>query len=153
MNASRQQATRRGAAAGGFALIEVLVSLTLLAVGIVGVLSAVLAALDLQQDAAMRYRAGLILQDKLSETLLVPYGGETARGVSADGLFSWTIIGAPWQGLTQAAERTRPEADGAEDADRLYEIRVEVSWETGAGIRRLNATQLVSMSPGVEVVP
>jgi hypothetical protein len=147
-----RQATRRGGPArGGFALIEVLVSLTLLAVGIVGVLTAVLSALDLQQDTDLRYRAALILQDKLEEVSFAPYGGEVARGVSADGRFSWTIIGTPWQGMPTGDDRGREAAD--EEEIGIYEVRVEVSWETTRGTRRLSATQLASVVPQPEDLP
>ena len=151
MSAGPHGARRGGPAPGGFALIEVLVSLTLLAVGIVGVLTAVLSALDLQQDTTMRYRAGLILQDKLAEVSLATYGGEIARGVSADGRFSWTIIGTPWQGRPSEDGRDGDRTD--EDGIDLYEVRVEVSWETNRGIRRLSATQLASVVPRLEVAP
>lgn len=137
----------------GFALIEVLVSLTLLAVGIVGVLTAVLSALDLQKDTAMRYRAGLILQDKLAEIQLVPYHGEAIRGLSADGQFAWTVLAAPWQGMPESAERNRRDRDSDEAAIDLYEVHVEVSWSAGAATRRLSATELVCVSPREEAEP
>lgn len=152
MSGRRQPGARRQHSRRGFALLEVLVSLTLLAVGIVGVLTAVIAALQLQEDAKLRYRAGLILNDRLGETALGAYRGETVRGVSADGLFEWTIAGTPWQGLPREEAR-QPGEEGTEIADRLCEVRVEVSWRTPRGPRHVQASQLVSLPPGEEVAP
>jgi len=139
--------TPRRQPAAGFALLEVLVSLTLLAVGLVAVLTGVLTALDVQKDTALRYRAGLLLQDKLAETLLVPYGGEAVRGVSADGCFDWTVIGAPWD------DGIRDPADGNDGQVRIYEIVVDVSWQTDDGTRHLSATQLVGAALETEGAP
>ena len=145
----------------GFVLIEVLVSLTVFAVGIMAVLTAVLSALDLQKDATLRYRAGLILQEKLAQTVFEPYGG-IVQGVSADGVFSWKVVGEPWNGSPQAGGRqtvkrgrtgksrnreTREAPEPGDISGRLFQVAVDVSWRTGDGTRRITATQLVHTDP------
>ena len=125
----------------GFALLEVLVALTLLAVGLVAVLTSALAALDLQKDSAMRTRAGFILRDKLAETQLAPYGGETVRGVSTDGRFEWSIVGVPWSG------DARNDADGRGGV-AVYEVVVDVAWMEDGSPRSVAATQLVTVAAG-----
>ncbi len=145
----------------GFVLIEVLVSMTLFSVGIMAVLTAVLSALDLQKDSSLRYRAGLILQEKLAETVLVPYSGQPVRGISADGVFSWTVAGEPWTGAPQVGKKKektgrkpktdkrrvkREEPETGDTSSRLFQVAVDVSWQTSKGIRSINATQLVHVS-------
>jgi prepilin-type N-terminal cleavage/methylation domain-containing protein len=145
----------------GFVLIEVLVSMTVFSVGIMAVLTAVLSALDLQKDSTLRYRAGLILQEKLAETALVPYSGQPMRGISADGVFSWTVAGEPWTGAPQVGKkkaktvrkprtsrgRVKTEEPETENtSSRLFQVSVDVSWQAGKGTRSINATQLVHVS-------
>ena len=147
MPAGTRSRNKRDASGGGFVLIEVLVSLTVFAVGIMAVLTAVLSTLDLQKDSALRYRAGLILQDKLAETALVPYNGEAMRGISADGVFSWVVTGEPWAGAPQS-ENEDPEAENI--SARIFLVAVDVGWQTTRGTRSVNATQLVQVSSRVE---
>ncbi len=139
----------------GFILIEVLVSMAVFSVGIMAVLTSVLSALDLQKDSTLRYRAGLILQEKLAESVLVPYNGQPMRGISADGVFSWTVAGEPWTGAPQVEKKktktskTRgkekePKIDDA--SSELFQMAVNVSWQTNRGTRSINATQLVHLS-------
>ncbi|RKX33860.1 MAG: hypothetical protein DRP71_09045 [Verrucomicrobia bacterium] len=139
----------------GFVLIEVLVSMVVFSVGIMAVLTSVLSALDLQKDSTLRYRAGLILQEKLAESILVPYNGQPMRGISADGVFSWTVAGEPWTGAPQVEKKktkvSRKTKGGkkakSEDASsELFQMAVEVSWQTNKGTRSINATQLVHLS-------
>ena len=134
---------------GGFVLVEVLVSMVVFSVGIMAVLTSVLSALDLQKDSTLRYRAGLILQEKLAEPVLVPYNGQPIRGISADGVFNWAVAGEPWTGAPQV-EKKKPK-DGkktkTEDtSSELFQMAVEVSWQTNKGTRSINATQLVHLS-------
>ena len=150
--ASARHDRRRDASASGFVLIEALVSVTVFAVGIMAVLTAVLSALDLQKDSALRYRAGLILQDKLAETLLVPYSGEPLRGISADGLFSWTVTGEPWTGAPQIGDQEQEEAT-ARPSCQLFAVIVDVSWQTTRGPRSIAADQLVRVCTQAEVAP
>ena len=137
----------------GFALIEVLVSLTILSVGLVAVLTAVLSALDLQKDSARRYRAGLILQEKLGELTAVPYRGRHLQGTSSDGLFDWTINGGPWKGAPKPPQENRRTTEVDTLINRIFEVEVDVSWWTSKGPRRISATQLVRLSPDVEGHP
>lgn len=152
----------------GFVLIEVLVSMTVFAVGIMAVLVAILAALDLQKDSTLRYRAGLILEEKLAETVLVPYNGQPMQGVSADGLFSWTVAGEPWTGAPQTnalsskrkkkPTKTKSTKDVEDDdvvkiTSRLLQVAVDVSWRTGEGTRSISAVQLVHFSPQAKGTP
>lgn len=134
----------------GFVLLEVLVSLTVLAVGIMAVLTGVLSTLQLQKDAAMRFRAGLIMQDKLAEAFFAPYDGQTRAGTSVDGLFIWTIAGEPWADMPQVIKEDSKPEDGqtdADTADEIFQIAIDVSWQTTRGTRRLTATQLVRVAP------
>ena len=169
--ASRRSTKSGTGSDSGFVLIEVLVSLTVFSVGIMAVLVAVLAALDLQKDSALRYRAGLILEEKLAETVLVPYNGKPMQGVSADGLFSWTVTGETWTGApqlnagrsksTKKPKRTnnkRTAKDENEDdtvnvSSRLLRVAVDVSWRTGDGTRSISAIQLVHVSPQAKGTP
>ena len=152
--ASARHDRRRDASASGFVLIEALVSVTVFAVGIMAVLTAVLSALDLQKDSALRYRAGLILQDKLAETLLVPYSGEPLRGISADGLFSWTVTGEPWTGAPKANDQEQEEEEAtARPSCQLFAVIVDVSWQTTRGPRSIAADQMVRVCAQVEVAP
>ncbi|MBU8869871.1 MAG: prepilin-type N-terminal cleavage/methylation domain-containing protein [Gemmatimonadales bacterium] len=137
----------------GFALIEVMVSLAILAIGLVAVLTAVLSALNLQKDSANRFRAGLILQEKLSEITMVQYNGRTMHGVSPDSLFSWSVRGAPWAG----APPELPDAKGRTAAadtlvNPVFEVEVDVSWWTTRGTRTLSATQLVRVFSDMETL-
>ena len=136
----------------GFVLVEVLVSMVVFSVGIMAVLTSVLSALDLQKDSTLRYRAGLILQEKLAEPVLVPYNGQPIRGISADGVFNWAVAGEPWTGAPQV-EKKKPK-DGkktkTEDtSSELFQMAVEVSWQTNRGTRSISATQLVHLSSHV----
>jgi prepilin-type N-terminal cleavage/methylation domain-containing protein len=144
------------AKAHGFVLIEVLVSLTILAVGIMAVLTGVLSTLRLQKDTAMRFRAGLIMQDKLAEAFFVSYDGQRWTGTSADGLFNWTIAGEPWADMPQIVTEdskpgaTRPDGD---TACEIFLVAIDVSWQTTRGTRRLTATQLVQVPAGAGEAP
>ncbi len=132
----------------GFVLLEVLVSLTVFAVGIMAVLTAVLSALNLQKDASLRLRAGLVLQDKLAETFLIPYDGSPASGLSADGLFRWTVAGETWAGAPQITD------DAAENpTSELVQVAVAVNWESTRGTRSLTATQLVRILAAPQETP
>ena len=139
----------------GFVLIEVLVSMVVFSVGIMAVLTSVLSALDLQKDSTLRYRAGLILQEKLAESILVPYNGQPMRGISADGVFSWTVAGEPWTDApqvekkkTKVSRKTKggKKAKTDDASSELFQMVVEVSWQTNKGTRSINATQLVHLS-------
>ena len=146
----------------GFVLIEVLVSVTVFSVGIMAVLTAVLSVLDLQKDAALRYRAGLILQEKLAETVMVSYNGQPARGISPDGVFSWTVAGELWTEApqipakkTKKTKNSRERKDTGTDSlsDRIIQVVVDVSWQTGEGPRSIKATQLVHTAPQARGTP
>ena len=130
----------------GFALIEVLVALTLLAVGTVGVLSAVLSALDVQRDAALRHRAVLLLQDKVAEVRVAPYGGGTTGGVTDDGLLRWTVVGAPWEAAPEAPRQGRRRRGAPVEVLPVYEVRVDVTWPGARGEGRVWATALAGMT-------
>jgi len=125
--------------------------MTVLSVGIMAVLTGVLSALNLQKDAALRYRAGLILQETLAETALTEYDGQPRQGLSSDGVFSWSVGGEPWVGAPRIAP---PRREAKTEADKehvearalvsnVLQVRVDVSWETSKGSRRVTATQLV----------
>ena len=153
---------RRGRTPGthgaGFVLLEVLVSMTLMSVGIMAVLTAVLSGLNLQKDAALRHRAGLILQDKLAETSFTIYDGKPIQGITSDGVFSWTVSGVPWPGAPRllAPSRTGSQTgDGnPETSDgitrQVIEVTVDVSWDSGRGFRHVAASQLVHVPRLVE---
>ena len=169
--ASRRSAKSGAGAGAGFVLIEVLVSLTVFSVGIMAVLVAVLAALDLQKDSALRYRAGLVLEEKLAETVLVPYDGKPMQGISADGLFSWSVTGETWTGApqliagssknTKQPKRTdnrkkvkdEQKDDAVDVSSRLLRVAVDVSWRTGDETRSISAVQLVHVSPQARGTP
>ncbi len=140
----------------GFVLIEVLVSMTLFSVGIMAVLTAVLSVLDLQKDSALRFRAGLILQEKLAETVMVPYDGQPVRGISSDGVFSWTVVGEPWIEAPRipTKKKEKNKETGTDSlSDRVIQVIVDVSWQTGEGSRSINATQLVHTAPQARGTP
>ena len=146
----------------GFVLIEVLVSMTVFSVGIMAVLTAVLSVLDLQKDSALRYRAGLILQEKLAETVMVPYDGQPVRGISPDGVFSWTVAGEVWNEAprttikkTKKTKNSRKKTETGTDSlsDRIIQVVVEVSWQTSEGSRSIHATQLVHTAPQARGMP
>jgi prepilin-type N-terminal cleavage/methylation domain-containing protein len=128
---------------GGFALVEVLVALALLAVGTVGVLSAVLAARAAPRDAALRHRAALLLQDKYGEILTAPYAGESIHGVSDDGLMRWTVIGVPWEGAPERPVEGRRRRGAPVEVLPIYEVRVDVSWRSHRGEGRVETRGLV----------
>lgn len=132
----------------GFALLEVLVAMTVLAVGVMAVLTAILSVLDLQKDSAQRFRAGLVLQDKLGAMAFAPYNGEPMRGISADGLFTWTISGTPWTGAPHLEGMEKP--DDENKLANLFQVSVVVSWLTTKGTRSIDASQLVQILPAVE---
>lgn len=145
---NRRRGRRVGAnASAGFALIEVLVTMTVVSVGIVAVLSAALSTLALQKDAALRLRAGLILQDRLGEVTHAPYAGQAMRGTSTDGCFTWTVTAAPW------VQPTLSDTDQLDAPARLYEVIVEVRWATPRGGRNLLAHQLVAVVAAPEATP
>jgi len=137
--------SRRGGQSG-FALVEVLVALTLLAVGLVTVLSASLAALNLQKDTTLRWRAGLLLDEKLADTYLQSTTAETAQGVSADGVFHWLLTSRPWG--EPAESETESKDSGAAVIQNLVlrEITIEVRWETARGVRSISASQVITAS-------
>jgi len=122
LTAGATGARRPAAGEGGFVLLEVLVTMTVLSVGIMAVLTGVLSALDLQKDAAMRYRAGLILQEKLAETALTPYDGQPGQGLSADGVFSWSVSGEPWGGAPRF-EQPRRDPKSEEEKEQAESLR------------------------------
>lgn len=174
--ASTQTRNKSSRRSDGFVLIEVLVSMTVFAIGIMAVLTAVLSTLDLQKDSTLRFRAGLILQEKLAETVMVPYGGQPARGISPDGIFSWTVSGTPWtdapnvpklitsnieshqtgqnRNSTGKISRRGKEKSGADSLeDRVILVVVDVSWKTSEGSRSIQATQLVHAAPQARGMP
>lgn len=140
--------TQRKSIPGGFALLEVLVSLTVLAVGVMVVLTAILSVLDLQKDSAQRFRASLVLQDKLGAVAFTPYNGEPMRGLSTDGLYSWTVSGSPWTGAPHLEDKKKP--DGESNTANLFQVTVNVSWLTTRGTRSASASQLVQVLPNME---
>ncbi len=143
----RKRCKRTGS---GFVLIEVLVSMAVFSIGIMAVLTSVLSALNLQKDSTFRYRAGLILQEKLVESVLIPYNGQPMRGISADGVFNWTVAGEPWTGAPQVEKKKTKDGKKAKTDDassELIQMAVEVSWSTNRGTRSIHATQLVHLSP------
>ena len=134
------------------------------------VLTAVLSVLDLQKDSALRYRAGLILQEKLAETVMTPYDGQPMRGISSDGVFSWTVAGGPWTEAPQAMtgkprktrdwrsstrrNRSQKEESGTDNlSGRVIQVVVDVSWQTSEGSRSISATQLVHTASSVRGTP
>lgn len=132
--------------AKGFILIEVLVSLAVFSIGIMSVLTGVLATLDLQKDSALRYRAGLILQDKLLQLNESPYGGGTSQGMSPDGVFNWSISGEPWAAAPAPSKKKRNRRDFEPAPDPISQVSVQVSWQSPRGMRQVKATQLVRIS-------
>ena len=148
VTASNFPLNKRKVSKDGFVLLEVLVSMAVLAVGIMAVLTAVLSVLDLQKNSAQRYRAGLILQDRLGAIVFGQYNGEPLRGLSDDGLFSWTVAGEPWTGAPHMQNKEEPDAEGV--LDNLFQVSVDVSWQTNHGKRSINASQLVQISPQEE---
>ena len=121
----------------GFALLEVLVALTLLAVGIVAVLGATFSILDLQREGALRHRAGSILEGKLEEIAWEGFDDAEARGLATDRRFQWTVTARPW----------------GSPASGLREVTVVVDWRTADGSHRVRATQLVRSRGGREARP
>lgn len=173
----RKTGSRR---AGGFALVEVLVSVTIFAVGIMAVLTAVLSVLELQKDATLRFRAGLVLQEKLAESIHQSYDGQPIRGLSPDGVFQWMVTGSRWVDAPKAPPKTslntsssKPSGTGStrgkarlsrgqkqkqdSDADSLEDqiilVVVDVSWQTSKGSRSIQATQLVHAAPQARGMP
>ena len=132
--------------AKGFILIEVLVSLAVFSIGIMAVLTGVLATLDLQKDSALRYRAGLILQDKLLQLSELPYGGGSSQGMSPDGVFNWSISGEPWSAAIVSAKKNRNRREFAPAPDQISQVLVQVNWQSPRGMRQVTATQLVRIS-------
>ncbi|MFO7608617.1 MAG: prepilin-type N-terminal cleavage/methylation domain-containing protein [Candidatus Krumholzibacteriia bacterium] len=151
------QRRRRAPAVGGFALVEVLVALTLFAVGLVTILAGLLGALDLQKDSALRWRAALLLEEKLAESFLFPARGADGRGTSPDGVFAWTVTAKPWPAPPAAAGPSGGPSEQVSPAPPaapvLREVTVEVSWRTPRGVRRVAASQLVGTPAGREGAP
>jgi type II secretory pathway pseudopilin PulG len=134
--------------------MEVLVSLTVFSVGIMAVLTAVLSSLNLQKETALRYRAGLVLQQKLIEVASEQFTGAASYGQTADGVFNWSVTGNLWG----EEERRDPRRPRRRNPDRLppgqmFEVSVNVSWQTKKGERKVAATQLVRAAPVVKGQP
>lgn len=127
----------------GFVLMEVLVSLTVFSVGIMAVLSAVLSSLNLQKDTALRYRAALVLQERLTDLTSEPFDGLAAYGKSADGVYSWSVTGTPWGVVERARNRARRTRTEGIQPGQMYQVSVVVNWETHRGPRQISATQLL----------
>ena len=127
-----------------------LVSLAVFAIGLLAVLTAILSALDLQKDSERRYRAGLILQEKLVEMSVGNYDGMPMQGVSSDGVFNWSARGKTWTGLPEVLNRSDRTSDADSLSRQLIEVAVDVSWKTTNGARSLQATQLVWIPTGFE---
>lgn len=122
----------------GFALIEVLVALALLSVGIVAVLGAVVTTMELQSDSMLRHRAGLVLREKLDESVwMAPRGGE-ASGAVTDGRIRWSVHSEPWGDVGAAASNPK---------SRLHRVVVEVEWTGPRRARSIQATQIVCVRP------
>ena len=132
--------------AQGFILIEVLVSLAVFSIGIMAVLTGVLSTLNLQKDSALRYRAGLLLQDKMLQLNELPYSGGTSRGTSSDGVFSWSISGEPWSAAPPSTKKSRNRWEPKPQPDQMSKVSVQVSWQSARGARQVRATQLVRIS-------
>ncbi len=143
----------------GFALVEVLVALTLFAVGLVSVLGGILSALDLQKDSALRWRAGLLLEEKLADAFLQQATTGSAQGVSADGVFHWTTTLQAWDGASPARDDKARKGEDTRKSDvkvttlDLREVAVEVRWETRKGLRRLHASQVVNVPAAAGSAP
>lgn len=132
--------------AQGFILIEVLVSLAVFSIGIMAVLTGVLSTLNLQKDSALRYRAGLLLQDKMLQLNELSYTGGVSQGLSPDGVFSWSISGEPWTGAPRPKKKSRNRRTFAPEPEQLSQVLVQVSWQSPRGPRQVTATQLVRIS-------
>lgn len=124
--------------------MEVLVSLTVFSVGIMAVLTAVLSSLNLQKETALRYRAALVLQQKLTEVAAEPFDGAARYGQTPDGVFTWSVTGTPWgEEERRDPRRARRRRDDRPTPGQMFEVAVNVRWETHKGERNVAATQLV----------
>jgi Tfp pilus assembly protein PilV len=123
--------------------MEVLVSLTIFSVGLMAVLTAVLSTLNLQKDTALRYRAGLVLQEKLLEVASEPFDGAARYGQTEDGVFTWSVNGILWGEERRDPRRPRRRNDTRLAPGQMFEVSVNVTWETLKGDRTIEAVQLV----------
>ncbi len=87
---------------------------------------------------------------------MVPYDGQPVRGISSDGVFSWTVVGEPWIEAPRipTKKKEKNKETGTDSlSDRVIQVIVDVSWQTGEGSRSINATQLVHTAPQARGTP
>ncbi|MGD1988158.1 MAG: type IV pilus modification protein PilV [Pseudomonadales bacterium] len=135
---------------GGFSLLEVLVAMTLLALGVLGMGSLQLSVLRAQQGSQERTQATILAEDLLERAWLNPrqsYAlGFDAEPPSSVDCGSQSCTPAQLRSFDQAQwlralASTLPEGDGAVEESGL-ERRVTVRWREGPGSPLLSLSLL-----------
>lgn len=112
--------------ADGFTLVELLVTISLLAIGIVGVMQVLLGAMQVSASTDARARATAIATADVDALRGVPY---RALGLapSAPG-FRATFEGAATVVLSEVQAATTPLGDAVEHAGETFAVRRDVVW-------------------------
>ncbi len=140
--------------AGGFILLEVLVAMALLGIGIVAVQTSVRSSLMLEKESETRYRAGLLLQQKLTEITAggtLGNSGSELFGSTADSVYQWEVTSESWQSVVLDS-RQRDRDDSSPPAPELSRVTVIVSWQARDRTRKIQASELLlgTTSPDAE---
>ena len=141
---SRAREVRRSGAQHGFTLIEVIVSIVVLAIAVAGVLGGLSAIAVRSASAMVNAQAVAIASSYLSEVLQKPFGasdGKVVRsqldvvddyaGLTDVGVHAQTGAAVPGLGQYTVTVQVQPGALGAVPAAELREIDVTVSDASG----------------------
>ena len=119
----------------GFSLIEVIISIAILSVGLIGAIRVFPVGLRASQRAALMSRATLVVQRTIEGLKLKSWDQLDQPGsVEHDDPFDVRVV------------VDQPEVEGLADPTRLKRVKVSVSWEQEGRPRALSAVTYLSRS-------
>ena len=133
MNASRQQVCQDHlCAVEGFSLIELVISMAILSVGIVGAMRVFPVGLRASQRAEMNSRAAIVAQRTIESLKLKPWEALIEGEASAEE-----------DGFDVTTRISQPLLTGLVDASRLKAVEISVQWTQDGRSRALSLTTYV----------
>ena len=125
----------RPATASGFSLIEVIISIAILSVGLIGAIRVFPVGLRASQRSALISKGTLVVQRTIEGLKLKPWDElDQSASVEHDDPFDVRV------------SVDQPEVEGLVDPTRLKRVQVTVSWEQEGRTRALTAVTYLSRS-------